>query len=86
MSQNLSAKVPVNKILYIVLAFFMGYLGIHKFIIGKVTVGIIYIVIGLFTFFVIVSILVLIDIIKVATLPADTSGNVMVKTSGFFEK
>jgi TM2 domain-containing membrane protein YozV len=81
----------VNKIVYILITLFLGGLGIHKFISGKIGIGFAYIAITVFgalLFFLgplVVGILCIIDIVKVAGLPADPSGNVTVKSTGFFE-
>lgn len=89
-SQFPGAYRSVNKIVYILLALFLGGFGIHKFIVGKVAVGILYLILSTLGLLIligplIVFVLVIIDIVKVASLPADLSDNARVKATGFFE-
>ena len=82
---NSGETKKINKIMYILVAIFLGGIGVHKFICGKPLIGILYILLTLFTF-VIGWILSIIDIIKVAQLSEDAQGNVELNTKGFFEK
>ena len=63
----------VNKLIYILLALFLGGFGVHKFIEGKVLQGILYF---LFCWTTIPFFLTIFDIVKVAQLPADENGDV----------
>lgn len=68
-----TAKKPVNKVAYALLAFFLGGLGAHKFYEGKVGLGILYLV---FVWTAIPAIVAFIEFIIVLTKPADANGNV----------
>lgn len=63
----------VNKLVYILLALFLGGFGVHKFIEGKVLQGILYF---LFCWTTIPFFLTIFDIVKVAQLPSDANGDV----------
>lgn len=63
----------VNKVVYCVLAFFLGGLGIHKFYAGRIGKGILYI---LFCWTCIPSIIALIEFIMALCKPADANGNI----------
>ncbi|MGH1757479.1 TM2 domain-containing protein [Enterococcus hirae] len=65
----------VNKIIYIILALFLGGFGIHKFYAGKTGAGILYLILC-FTF--IPAILAIIDAIRAAFKPADSNGNIVI--------
>lgn len=78
-------KKKVNKATYILLAIFLGGFGVHKFVEGKIGWGIIYIllfVIGWATVAFLIGVLpllaylvlLIIDIIKAASKPADANG------------
>ena len=65
----------VNKVIYIVLAVFLGSFGIHKFYARKTGVGILYLV---FCWTGIPQILAIIGAILTLLKPADQNGNVLV--------
>lgn len=65
----------VNKVVYCILAFCFGGLGIHKFFAGKVSTGILYI---LFIWTFIPSFIALIDLISALCKKADANGNILV--------
>ncbi len=71
-----SDYIKVNKIIYILLAFFLGSFGIHKFYEGKNVKGVIYLLLC-WTF--IPGILGVIEAIFMALRPADSNGLVQVK-------
>lgn len=78
-AENYSKEVPekrlINKILYIVLALFLGSFGVHKFYAGKNVQGILYF---LFSWTFVPTLLSFVDIIKMAMRQADTNGNLYV--------
>ncbi len=63
----------VNKVIYCVLAFFLGGIGIHKFYAGKTLAGILYLI---FCWTGIPAILALIDFIIGLCKTSDASGNI----------
>jgi len=65
----------VNKIVYILLALFLGGLGAHKFYSGRTGMGILYLV---FCWTLIPAIVALIEAIIALFKPADTNGNIVV--------
>ena len=65
----------VNKVVYCILAFFLGGLGIHKMYAGKVGTGIVYL---LFCWTIIPSIIAFIDFIIGLCKHADSNGNILV--------
>ena len=65
----------VNKVLYLVLCFFLGYIGIHKFYAGKTGAGILYL---LFCWTGIPAILAVIDFIIGLLKPSDSNGDIVV--------
>ncbi len=67
--------VRVNKIVYILLALFLGGLGIHKFYAGHVLAGVLYI---LFSWTGIPLILTIIDIIVAIITPTEYDGCISV--------
>ncbi len=69
------AMNEVNKVIYIVLAVFLGSFGIHKFYARKTGVGILYLV---FCWTGIPQILAIIGAILTLLKPADQNGNVLV--------
>lgn len=69
-----SGKV-VNKLAYLLLAFFLGAFGFHKFYSGKIGQGILYLI---FSWTFIPSILALIDFFVMLFKDADRNGNVIV--------
>ncbi|MBE6528318.1 MAG: NINE protein [Thermoplasmata archaeon] len=72
----------MNKVLYLVIVFFLGWLGIHKFINGRIVPGIVHIVISLIGLGFIVSLVEFIfDIIK---LESDSNKEITIP-SGFFD-
>lgn len=68
-------KRKVNKSLYVLLAIFLGGLGIHKFYAGKTGVGIIYLI---FSWTFIPMILSLFSVIAVLGIPSDENGNIYI--------
>ncbi|MBQ8496279.1 MAG: TM2 domain-containing protein [Clostridia bacterium] len=69
-----SGKV-VNKLVYCILAFFLGGLGIHKFFAGRTGAGIAFI---LFSWTFIPAFIALIDFIVGLTKKADANGNIII--------
>lgn len=65
----------VNKIVYCVLAFFLGGIGIHKFYAGKIGTGILYI---LFCWTFIPGFIAFIEFIVALCKKADANGNILV--------
>lgn len=65
----------VNKVVYCVLAFFVGGLGIHKFYAGRIGAGIAYL---LFCWTCIPSIIAFIEFIVALCKKSDASGNILV--------
>lgn len=63
----------VNKVIYILIALFLGTLGFHKFYAGKTFAGIMYL---LFSWTFIPTVLSVFDIIGAAFKPADSDGNI----------
>ena len=65
----------VNKIVYCILAFFLGGIGVHKFYAGKTSTGILFI---LFCWTFIPSFIAFVDFIVGVCKKADTNGNILV--------
>ena len=65
----------VNKVVYCLLAFFLGGIGVHKFYAGKIGTGILFI---LFCWTFIPSFIALIDFIIGLCKKADANGNILV--------
>ena len=65
----------VNKVAYVLFAFFLGGLGAHKFYSGRIGMGILYLV---FCWTFIPAIIAFIEAIIALTKPSDSSGNIMV--------
>lgn len=65
----------VNKVIYCLLAFFLGGIGVHKFYAGKISTGILFI---LFCWTLIPSFIAFIDFIIGLCKKADTNGNILV--------
>ncbi|MBQ3775068.1 MAG: TM2 domain-containing protein [Ruminobacter sp.] len=78
--------VTVDKLIYILLAFFLGALGVHKFYAGQTGMGIIYLVMCLASFLVIPGLVLLVcvwwEIIVAAMANADENGRITLK-AGF---
>ena len=82
-SQNVSAPATtlvaggkvVNKVVYCILAFFLGFLGIHKFYAGKSGAGVAML---LFFWTAIPAVIAFVDFIVGLTKKADTNGNIIV--------
>ncbi len=72
--QDYSKKV-VNKIVYLVLAFFLGGIGVHKFYAGKIGAGICYL---LFCWTGIPAIIAFIEFIVAIFAKSDSNGNILV--------
>ena len=68
-------KRKVNKSLYVLLAIFLGGLGIHKFYAGKTGTGLVYL---LFSWTFIPAILSLFSVISVIGIPSDENGNIYI--------
>ena len=68
-----TGKRKVNKIAYVLLAFFLGGLGIHKFFAGKILQGVLYL-----TFFwtFIPALIAFVDLIIGLCKPADENGQI----------
>ncbi len=64
----------VSKVIYIILALFLGGLGVHKFYSGKIGMGIVYI---LFCWSGVPSVIALVEAIVAAVKPADAQGNII---------
>lgn len=65
----------VNKVIYILLALFVGGFGVHKFYAGKTGAGVMYI---LFCWTFIPAIIALFDAISAAMKKADANGNILI--------
>ena len=65
----------VNKVVYCILAFLLGGLGVHKFYAGKIGTGIVFL---LFCWTSIPAIIGIIDFIIAITKKADSNGNILV--------
>ena len=78
--------VTVDKLVYILLAFFLGALGVHKFYAGQIGMGIIYLVMCFASFLVIPALVLLVcvwwEIIVAAMANADENGRITLK-AGF---
>ena len=72
---EVDGKVSVNKWVYVLLAFFLGYLGIHKFYVGKNWQGVLYI---LFTWTCIPALISFVECIIAIFKEADADGNILV--------
>lgn len=70
-----SGKKAVNKVAYLLLAFFLGGIGAHKFYAGKVGSGILYL---LFCWTFIPAFLALIEFIVALFRKSDNNGNILV--------
>lgn len=65
----------VNKVVYCLLAFFLGAIGVHKFYAGKIGTGVVFL---LFCWTGVPAIIALIDLIIGICKKADDSGNILV--------
>jgi TM2 domain-containing membrane protein YozV len=81
----------VNRLAYLLVAIFFGGLGVHKFIVGKVCYGILYLLLCTIGWITIIGgiigiIFVITDIVKIALITGeDSAGNVLLKDHGLFE-
>ena len=66
---------PVNKISYCLLAFFFGFIGVHRFYAGKIGSGILFV---LFFFTGIPALISIFDLISALSKPSDEFGNITV--------
>ena len=72
----------INKVLYLVLIFFLGSLGIHKFINGRILPGVVQLILS---FILIGSIIALVEFIwGIIKLEKDENGEITIPT-GFFD-
>ena len=72
----------LNKVLYLVIIFFLGSLGIHKFINGRILPGVVQLILS---FILIGSIIALIEFIwGIIKLEKDENGEITIPT-GFFD-
>ena len=75
--------VTVDKLVYILLAFFLGALGVHKFYAGQIGMGIIYLVMCLASFLVIPALVLLVciwwEIIVAMMQNSDRDGYIVLK-------
>lgn len=72
---NIQNKKKVNKIAYVLLAFFLGGFGGHKFYSGKIGTGILYLI---FSWTFIPSIIAFVEFIIVLTKSSDENGEIYV--------
>lgn len=73
-NQTVYKGKPVGKIAYVLLAFFLGGIGVHKFYAGKTLAGVMYL---LFCWTCIPAFLALIDFIIGLCKPSDDKGNII---------
>ncbi|MBQ7700940.1 MAG: NINE protein [Candidatus Methanomethylophilaceae archaeon] len=72
----------INKVLYLVLIFFLGSLGIHKYLNGRILPGIVQLILS---FILIGSIIALVEFIwGIIKLEKDENGEITIPT-GFFD-
>ena len=75
--------VTVDKLIYILLAFFLGALGVHKFYAGQIGMGIVYLVMCLASFLVIPALVLLVctwwEIIVAMMQNSDRDGYIVLK-------
>lgn len=72
----------INKILYLVLLFFLGGLGVHKYINGRIVAGIVQLILS---FLVIGAVIWLVEFIyDIIKLKSDANGEIDIPT-GFFD-
>lgn len=74
-TERIITGTVVNKIVYVLLAFFLGGIGIHKFYAGKTAAGFLYLI---FCWTFIPSLLAFIDFIVGLTKTSDPDGNIVV--------
>lgn len=72
----------INKILYLVIVFFLGSLGVHKYINGRIVPGIVHLVLSIL---VVGCIITLVEfILDIINLKSDDNGEITIP-SGFFD-
>jgi TM2 domain-containing membrane protein YozV len=73
--KSVATGKKISKMAYVLVAIFLGGLGVHKFLVGKVLMGVVYLVLC-WSF--IPAIIGVIEGIMAATKPADSEGNIIV--------
>ena len=77
LAQNLLNNGPKSRLIYILLALFLGIFGIHNFYAGYWGKGLIQLLLTLFSFFLLSFIVYIWVIVEVVTIKTDASGQVM---------